>query len=272
MKTVVACVLIAALASLCTLAPARAESVFDAFRAGPPRLSLDPTADARNSGISGAMAIGETVSPVESGTGVSPLKAGLSSLMLPGLGEQKLGHTLRAKVFFGLEAAGWISVASFLWAGYSRERSYKDYAVAFAGVSGTDHPDDYYKTIGRYMTSDGVGGYNESVRQDARDLYYPDVEAMDSYYSSYALTGVEGWSWRNEAAYQRYGSLRDGSRFAYRVALYSAVGLAALRIVSAADAVRLSRVEGRPAANEGATSMGFEAAPQSVALFVQRSF
>jgi hypothetical protein len=272
LKTIVICILIAVLASPFVAGTARAESVFDASRTQPSGPSLDLAADAPGFGVAGAVGIGGMDSSRASGVCISPIKAGMSSLILPGLGEQRLGHALRAKVFFGLEAIGWISVASHFWTGYSREQSYKDYAVVFADVNGTDHPDDYYKTIGRYMTSDGSDGYNESVRRDARDLYYPDVEAMDSYYRSHALTGNEGWSWRDEAAYLRYGSLRDGSRFAYRVALYSAIGLAALRIVSAADAVRLARIEGRPAANEGATSMGVEAEPSSVALFVQRSF
>jgi len=272
LKTIVVYVLIAALAIPFIPRSALAESVFDRSRTGPPRLSLERSQDTRGLDAVSASTGGAAGAPAAVATGVSPLKAGASSLCLPGFGEQRLGATLRAKVFLGLEAVGWISVASFLWAGHSRANAYKDYAVAFAGVTGTDHPDDYYKTIGEYVASDGPGGYNESVRREARDVYYPNVEAMDAYYRSHAITGEEGWSWRDESAYGRYGSLRDGSRFANRVALYSAFGLAALRIVSAADAVRLARMDGRPAAGEGKTSIGFEPAPRGMALYVQRSF
>jgi len=272
LKKIVACILIATVASSCIPASAFAESVFDLTRVRPPLLRLEAGANARGFGAAGAVAGGGTLSSDESGPGISPLKAGASSLLLPGLGEQRLGATLRAKVFFGLEAIGWISVASFLWRGYSRENSYKDYAVAFAGVEGTGRSDEYYKTIGGYLANDGPGGYNEAMRREARDLYYPDMEAMDAYYASHAITGDDGWLWRTENTFRRYGTLRGGSRFAYRVALYSAIGIAALRVVSAADAVRLARIDRRSAADEGTTSMGLERIPQGVALFVQRSF
>ncbi|HEY5132474.1 MAG TPA: hypothetical protein VII85_02175 [Candidatus Krumholzibacteriaceae bacterium] len=272
MKTIVVYVLIAALAIPFIPRAALAESVFDCARTGPPRLRLERSQDTRGLDAVLASSSGDSGAPGAVATGVSPLRAGASSLCLPGLGEQRLGATMRAKVFFGLEAVGWITVASFLWAGHSRANAYKEYAVVFAGITGTDHSDDYYKTIGEYLASDGPGGYNESVRREARDLYYPNVEAMDAYYHAHAITGDKGWSWRDESTYGRYGSLRDGSRFDNRVALYSAFGLAALRIVSAADAVRLARIDGRSAAAEGRTSIGFEPAPRGMALYVQRSF
>lgn len=272
MKTIVVYVLIAALAIPFVPRGALAESVFDRPRTGPPQLRLERFPDTRILDAGLASAGGAAPAPAAGAAGLSPLKAGASSLCVPGLGEQRLGATLRAKVFFALEAVGWISVASFLWAGHSRANAYKEYAVVFAGVTGTDHSDDYYKTISQYMGNEGPGGYNENVRREARDIYYPDVEAMDAYYRAHAITGDEGWSWRDESAYGRYGSLRDGSHFANRVALYSAFGLAALRIVSAADAVRLARMDGRPAAGEGKTSIGFEPAPRGMALCVQRSF
>ena len=259
--------LIATLAISIVPESALAESVFDGVRTGPPRLRLESSPGSWN--CLPADANGEA--RASGASTVTPLKAGASSLLLAGLGEQRLGHDLRAKVFFGLEAVGWISVAGFLWAGHERADAYKSYAVVYAGVVGTDHSDDYYKTIGRYMESDGPGSYNESVRREARDLYYPNVTAMDSYYRAHAIPAAEGWAWRDESAFGRYGTLRDGSRFAYRVVLYSAFALAALRIVSAADAVRLARIDGRPA-DEGKTSMGLEPGPRGVTLFVQRSF
>jgi hypothetical protein len=261
-----------ALMSACAPVSLLAESVFDAPRVTPVLLRLDSAGGPRDFGAAGLAAGAAAPQSGEAGTGISPLKAGARSLLLPGLGEQRLGATLRAKVFYGLEAIGWISVAGFLWRGYSRENSYKDYAAAYADVQGTDHSDDYYKTIGEYLTNDGPGGYNEAMRREARDLFYPDVAAMDAYYGSHAITGDLGWLWRTEGAYRRYGALRDGSRFSYRIALYSAIGLAALRVVSAADAVRLARKDERSTADEGTTSMGLERIPRGVALFVQRSF
>jgi len=139
-------------------------------------------------------------------------------------------------------------------------------------VRGTDHSGDYYRTIGEHLSSDGPGGYNEGVRREARDLYYPDLAAIESYYQARAMTGDESWSWSGVNEYRHYGDIRDGSRFAYRVALYSALGAVALRIVSAADAVRVVRVDRRPAEKTGATSIGIQPRPRGIALCVQRSF
>lgn len=239
-----------------------------------PMLSMAPPQGMTAPGFGTAAAV--ALEAADGGAGssapVSALDAGASSLLLPGLGEQRLGHTLRAKVFFGLEAVAWISIGSSLWMGYSREEAYKDYAVAYAEVLGTDHPDDFYKTIGQFMSNDGPGGYNESVRIEARDLYYPNVEAMEAYSRDHAMTGDEGWQWRTNDAYARYGVLRDGSRYAYRVALYCVVAAVALRIVSAADAVRLARIEGRPSAPAGSMSLGVEQKSHGIAFYLHRSF
>jgi hypothetical protein len=177
----------------------------------------------------------------EIGTGYSPLKEGAASFLLPGLGQMRMGRDLRAKIYFGLEGATWAAIGSFLWQGYAREQAYQDYAVAFAGVPGTDLSDEYYERIGMYMRSDGPGGYNEYVRREARDLYYPDVEAMDAYYDANAVTGAAAWRWESEQAFERYNDLRDGSRSSYRRALYAGFFALALRVVSSVDAVRLAR-------------------------------
>ena len=272
MRRIMTSMIIAACALLCAPASASSESVFDAGRLQSPLPRLEAPGDARGFGAVGTIPGGEGLEASESARGISARNAAAWSLLLPGLGHQRAGHTLRAKVFYGIEAAAWISVASFMWMGHERENTYKDYAVVFANVRGMDHSKDFYRTIGEHLTSDGPGGYNEAMRREARDLYYPDLAAMDTYYRTRAMIGDESWSWMSESEYRRYGDIRDGSRFAYRVALYSAIGAAALRIVSAADAVRIVRVDRRSAADAGTTSMGLERLPRGVALCVQRSF
>jgi hypothetical protein len=266
LRRIIACLLIAALTGSLVPAGAFAESVFDVSRSGVPPLRLE-RADAGGAGLS----VGVAGAPETAAT-VSAASAATSSLLLSGLGEQRLGHSTRAKVFFGLEAVGWVSFTVFLLRGYSRENAYKDYAVVFAGVSGTDRSDDYYETIGSYLASDGPGGYNEGVRRDARDRYYPDVDAMDAYYRENAIPAADAWSWRTLEDYQRYAALRSGSRSSYRAALYSVVGLLALRVVSAADAVRLARLDQRGPSDAGKTSLRLEPAAGGYVFFVQRSF
>ena len=55
---------------------------------------------------------------------VSTFKAVGLSVLLPGSGHWYLGRQNRAKVFFGIEAAGWTSFAGFLW--YSNQREGED--------------------------------------------------------------------------------------------------------------------------------------------------
>ncbi len=271
MRRLVASILLASFAIFQVPEVASAEAALAACPGRPeaPRLALvtSPTLGVAEAGLS--VEGGGAATPA--GANVSTPTAALSSLLLPGLGQYRLGHTTSAKVYFTLEGLGWILIGSSLWAGYSREHSYEDYAVVFAGVTGTDHPESYYDNLGRYMSSDGPGGFNESVRRDARDLYYPDAAAMDAYYEAHMVAPSDGWIWRSEGDQDHYATLRDGSQYAYRVALYGAVLLGALRIVSAADAVRLSR-KASPADEGGKVSFGLDAGPQGPALYVQRSF
>lgn len=253
-------------------APALAESVFDGSSAAPPPFAPPPGAGAPalSTGMAGEAAREATAAnaPAQPDMGVA-----LRSFLVPGLAQQRLGRTTRARVYYGLETLTWIAAGSFLYAGHSRERSYKDYAVVFAGVEGTDRSDDYWEHIGEYLSNDGVGGYNETVRRDARDLYYPDVAAMNTYYRANAYEGADAWSWRSSAEFYRYGKLRDDSRFAYRYAIYSVFFAAALRVVSVADAVRIVRLESRRAPETGeGTSLGIEPTPGGAALCVRRSF
>ncbi len=272
MKKIVAWIIICSLASACAPAAVLAESVFDASGARGLRPVLDLGTRASGFGASAAIANEAPGTGGESSNGISPLKAAASSLLLPGLGARRLGHTLRSKIYFGLEGISWLSIGSFLWVGYSREQSYRDYAVVYADVTGTDHSDEFYKRIEEYMSNDGPGGYNEAMRRDARDLYYPNVEAMEAYYRASRMTGDESWRWRTTDAFGRFGTLRNGSRFAYRVALYSAIAAAALRVVSAADAARLARKDAQAGKTQHAVSIGLAQKTRGIALYVQRSF
>lgn len=205
----------------------------------------------------------------------SPLVEGVASFLLPGLGQHRMGRTLRSKIFFGLEGASWVAIGSFLWQGYARENAYKEYAVAYAGVSGTSHSGEYYETIGDYRSNDGPGGYNEAVRREARDLYYPDVAAIEEYYETNKIEGELGWRWPSKRVFDRYNALRDGSSASYRRALYTVFFAMALRVVSTVDAVRLARGEASVAEGEGAgraVSMSVEHQPGGLIVSINRSF
>jgi hypothetical protein len=111
------------------------------------------------------------------------------SLLVPGLGQCRMGRPTRGKIYFGLEALSWFFIGASLWQGYTQDGEFKEYATYYAGVEGTGHGDDYWEAVGSYMSSGGPGGYNEAVRRDARDLYYPDIDLMNAYYEQHKITG-----------------------------------------------------------------------------------
>ena len=188
-------------------------------------------------------------------------KAGGLSLLLPGLSQYRMGRTTRASIYFTLEAAGWIAVGASLWQSSARRDAYEEYAVALAGVPGTGHTDEYYEKVGGWISNDGPGGYNEYVRREARDLYYPDLEATEEYYSQNAISGSMSWRWESDGDRRRFNSLRSGSESAERNALYAAFFLLGLRVVSAVDAVMLARRASEPAP-AGQGSFRIEAGPR----------
>lgn len=200
----------------------------------------------------------------------SAIREALWSMMIPGLAQQRLGHRTRSRVYYAVEGLTMLAIGGFLWQGYTEEGSYKEYAVAYAGVSGTDHSDDYYEIIGQYISNDGPGGYNEAVLREARDLYYPDLEAMEQYYAANIITGSESWLWQTERSLDLFADLRDSSRTAYRRALYATVFAVAVRIVSTVDAVRLARAD-IEAENRG-LSLGVEPVRDGMGIFVGGSF
>ncbi|MDZ7859722.1 MAG: hypothetical protein U5O15_03480 [Candidatus Krumholzibacteriota bacterium] len=202
---------------------------------------------------------------------ISASGAAARSFLLPGLGQRKMGHSIRSKIYFFLEGAAWIGLGAFTWQSIARKDAYEDYAVAFAGVDGTGHSDSYYETIGNYMSNDGIGGYNEDVRREARD-YYSDPDARDSYYQENSLTGDDGWRWETERDYDRYNSLRKGSHSAERRAIYTLFYMLGIRVISAVDAGRLA--SGGDSDNESASgiSVSMEQSKRGVSLLLNTSF
>ncbi len=200
----------------------------------------------------------------------SSVREALFSFLVPGLGQYRLNKRLRSRVYFTIEGLTWVAIGSFLWMGYAREKAYKDYAVAYAGVRSTSFPDDYYSVIGQYLSSDGPGGYNEYIRREARDMYYPDRDAIDRYYSEHSYTGEMTWRWRSYEYFRKYNVLRDGSESAYRNALYTVMFALIVRVVSSVDAAFLAKADG--SAEESNFSLRLGEHRGNVMLYLGRSF
>jgi hypothetical protein len=131
------------------------------------------------------------------------LQNGFLSLLVPGLGQFRSGHTTRGAIFAGIEAAVWTSYLVFDVQGHSRRNAYEDYAVQFAGVQGTDRNDDYWRAVASYRSSDE---YNEQVRRALRAGVEPPGPA---------LPAQDGWRWQNERVFDNYQGQRKDSNSAF---------------------------------------------------------
>lgn len=212
--------------------------------------------------------VAERNDPLSSG------RAGAMSLLLPGLAQDRMGRDSRAYIFYALEAAGWITVGASLYQASARTDAYEEYAMAYADVNGAGYDEGYYEKVGRFVSNEGPGGWNEYVRREARDLYYPDLSAMEAYYEQNSLTGEMGWRWASDQARRRFNELRSGSDSAERNALYAGFFLLGLRVVSAVDAVRLSRqaTEDVSAADGGPIRLEAGPVPGGFYLSLNRPF
>jgi hypothetical protein len=193
-----------------------------------------------------------------SGARSPAVEAGFS-MLLPGLGQYRMGNRLRSKIYFGLEAAAWVTAGSFYWQSVVRRDAMEDYAVAYAGVSRTGHNKEYYEKVSDYMSSDGPYSYNEYILREARSLYFPDEEAMDSYYEENSIPQELSWRWSTEKDYLRFKRMLSGYEASQRRTLYAFFFMMGLRVVSAVDAFYLAKA---PASNDAPnTGMSIEIDP-----------
>lgn len=174
------------------------------------------------------------------GEPLSPTRAILWSLLVPGLGDWKMGHHDRATVFFGIEGVIWISFVTFEIQGGDLEEEYQSLAVIFAGVTSTDHSDDFYATIRDYDNSDE---YEADIKNEGRFELYPDIgsEALDQYFTDNRVADYEPWLWQSTDRRLQYSEVRSASKTAYRRADYMIAAAATNRVVSAIFAYAAAR-------------------------------
>jgi hypothetical protein len=182
-----------------------------------------------------------------SGAPISPAKAALYSLLLPGLGDYKLGNKNRATAFFAAEGLIWIAYATFEVQGHEREDDYEDLAVQYAGVSRTGHSDDFYARVREFDNSDQ---YEADVKNTGRvdlfdatngDLESINAEALEQYFVEHRVSDYEEWRWQSLEKRVQYSEARSASKTSYRRADYMLAAAVANRVVSAVVAFTAAR-------------------------------
>jgi len=164
--------------------------------------------------------------PVFGGEIGTRLKHASRSLLLPGWAQLRSHDNYRAAFFLTAEAAIWTSFAVFKAQGHSRENSYHEYAVSFAGIAPGNRDDNYWRSVGNYRDS---SAYNEDRRRDLRI-------GLDPSGPEYA--GGDAWQWQSEARFEDYNALRRDANSAYDHADLVVVLALVNRLVSFIDAMR----------------------------------
>lgn len=231
--TIVICMILTA--GLVT--PASAFDLGDAALAGPDLSGL-----ASDSELSSSLFDTEPTSATVAPKSTS--KAVLYSLLIPGLGQSYLGEKTAAKVFFILDAAIWASFIAFTVQGDLREESYQEYAQTFAGITTTNHSDDFYSLLTQYDTSEL---YENDIKDEGRFLYYPDNsnELLYQYFVDNRVADYEMWLWQSVDNRRAYQDMRSASKRADRRATYSLAAAIANRVAAAFFAYRSGVTQNR---------------------------
>ncbi|MCI0405816.1 MAG: hypothetical protein L0Z48_02680 [candidate division Zixibacteria bacterium] len=187
---------------------------------------------------------------------ISTFKAVGLSVLLPGSGHWYLGNRNRARLFFGIEAAGWTSFAGFLWYSNQRENDYQNYAVAHAGADPAGKDEQFWRSLTFYENRDE---YNKIGRvTNLANPFYPEI----AFYN---------WQWDSPEAMQAYRDMRNSSKTAHRRAIFTLALLGVERLVAAADAYRLAKKINSKAAS-GELEVYFEPSASGGRLVLSRSF
>ena len=154
---------------------------------------------------------------------VSMVKAGIYSALIPGLGEFYVGHRAKARIFFAVEAATWLSFFTFHFYGNWKEDDFVQFAAENANADLENKSDEFRDWVGFY---DDIDQFNSLGRvQDPERPYLVD-------------NAENHWRWPTPEEQSAYRHLKNRSREAFRRRDFM-LGLAVVnRVVSIIDAVR----------------------------------
>ena len=205
-------------------------------------------------------------------TSVYPARGLILSLAIPGMGELYAGSKTRALVFFGLEAAGWISWRTFSNKGETIERKYEEFAddhwdlyqwwlrtpllsTTYGDVvcEGTHHLNLFLPGQTTTISSDSLcGDWVEGVEVVKDHEFYENVGKYDQFVAGwsdlFSINGDNGW-WEKQKSVgdsteiivmtdlkKNYINQRALANDAYRMASYTVTAIMFNHLISAFDA------------------------------------
>jgi hypothetical protein len=162
------------------------------------------------------------------------------SALLPGAGEIYSGHANRGIILTTADVvllySAWRCGREAGWL----EDSYKQYALANAGIS-SGQSNDYYDMLRDWFSS---SEYNAEVEQYFRNKGLAEYNNPDYYAAQIALYSVpdeDAWQWSGSATWKKYKSIRRDKQqqlINQKLAIGAAI---ANRVISVLDAVFLTK-------------------------------
>ncbi|HVP37968.1 MAG TPA: hypothetical protein VMS93_02175 [Candidatus Saccharimonadales bacterium] len=196
-----------------------------------------------------AAAVALALAALAAGAGVRPAvadptrgQAALMSLLVPGLGQYRLGDHRMATVFGGVEVGGWAAYVTFRHEVNLRHDSQVLYAKIHARVDVSGQGDTYERDVGSFISSDE---YNRSVALFNAEALYggePDpaqrVRLIQDYVQQHSYTGSQAWRWDSNDSRIDYLKLLKSGLSANRNGNFALGVLVANHLLAAADALR----------------------------------
>jgi hypothetical protein len=156
----------------------------------------------------------------------------LKSLLLPGWGEYEMGRPVRSRVFLLNEGFLWVSALTSFQTARRLETRYQAFAAEHAGVQPTSKDKQFWIDIGNY---DSVEEFN------AEHLRWRDMEAL------YPRSTTWHWEWDSAPNRRKFERIRIRSDRWAQAGLFIVGGIVVNHLVSAIDALYLSRLPAAPA-------------------------
>ena len=155
-----------------------------------------------------------------------PVKSKLRSLILPGMGELKMGYEKRARSFFIREAVIWLVCIGGTKASNWFESDYQAFAKLHAGVD-MDGKD--------YIFAINMGHYDSFTEYNATKARQRQVHDI------YAEGKGNEWEWDNTENRKHFDKLRIQSVTYNKYARFAIGGLILHRLISLIDIIYLER-------------------------------
>ena len=175
---------------------------------------------------------------------ISNKNAALLSLVLPGLGQYKLGDTRMAGIFAGVEGLSLGSYITFRREESLRRESQALFAEIHARVHIQGQPDGFDRDVGSYISSDEFN--RNIVLFNAENIYAgaPDssrVALVKKFLDQYSYTGSQAWGWDTNDNRIQYLVILKSGLSANQNGHYALGILVANHLLSAVDALRPRR-------------------------------